>query len=698
MSVPEQVGRYQLQRLLGRGGMAAVYLAIDPRFDREVAVKMLPRDLQQDPTFRNRFEREAKTIASLDHPAIVPVYDYGEEDGQTYLVMRYMAGGSLADHLRGGPMSTADTVAITQRIASALDEAHKKGIVHRDLKPGNILFDQRGDAFLSDFGIVKLAESSTNLTGTGLIGTPAYMSPEQVHGERELDGRSDIYALGLIFYQMLTGELPYKGADTPAKQMMAHVLQPVPRLKQARPDLPDNYDNLVTTATAKKPEERFDTAGTMVQALGSLETDDQIPVLNVGQPDKLNDETAVSPTPLPYLHDTTPLPAPAAAPPASTTPPPTESPKTSRTMLWVGLAIGFVLVFIAGVAAAMFFSGPPPPPPPTPVPAAEIEELEEDEEFEDSENLEVSPANAVADLPPTATLPPTSTPPANNPPPATAQAVEEQQPPAPSEGGPPEGGPPGGTPPEGGPPEGGPLAGGPPDGPPLPSVSTESLGLSAGGEQINAIQLGTGPQEIIIIAGLHAGDSPNTVLMANELLGQFQNGNIPLPPDISLTIIPELNPDSRNTNGLVNANQVDPGRNWDCNWTAETGGTAPFSEPESALLRDWLLERNPQAVIIWDKEPAGGGLIYPGSCDGPSAVSSELAGDYDNGTQFTIAPTDELNNRQATGDMAGWLDQQGIPAITILMPDGSTVFRDENFRAVAELARTRSQLPPPPQP
>ena len=191
---PEKIGRYVIKELLGRGGMATVYLAYDELFEREVAIKLLPREMLHDPQFRVRFDREAKTIAMLEHSAIVPVYDFGEDDGQPFFVMRYMSGGSLSDRIKKGPISLQESAKMMERLSHALDDAHSKGIIHRDLKPGNILFDKRGDAYVSDFGIAKLSDSGSTVTGNTIIGTPAYMSPEQAQGET-IDSRADIYAL-----------------------------------------------------------------------------------------------------------------------------------------------------------------------------------------------------------------------------------------------------------------------------------------------------------------------------------------------------------------------------------------------------------------------------------------------------------------------------------------------------------------------
>jgi len=261
-----QIGRYLLKGELGRGGMATVFLAHDPRMSRDVAVKVLPQQFTHDPQFLGRFEREARVIASLEHPAIVPVYDFGEEGDRPYLVMRYMSGGSLADRIKSGPITLDEASIIITRIALALDEAHGRGMIHRDLKPGNIMFDDRGDAYLSDFGIVKLAESTDTYTGSGIVGTPAYISPEQVHGDQVLDGRSDIYSLGIILFQMLTGRAPYL-ADTPGKMMMAHVMEPVPNILAVKSDLPTGCSTIIVKSMAKERDDRYPTAGQMAADL-----------------------------------------------------------------------------------------------------------------------------------------------------------------------------------------------------------------------------------------------------------------------------------------------------------------------------------------------------------------------------------------------------------------------------------------------
>jgi serine/threonine protein kinase len=263
----QKFGRYEIRGELGRGGMATVYRAYDPLFEREVAIKVLPASFTDDPQFRKRFEREARIVARLEHPAVVPVYDVGEEDGQPFFVMRYMSGGSLADRLKKGPLSLQETLRLLEHLGPALDEAHRKGIVHRDLKPANILFDASGLPYLSDFGIAKIVSGSqqTTLTGDLIVGTPAYISPEQAKGEA-VDGRSDIYSLGAILYRMLSGQPPYQ-ADTPMSLALKHITEPPPDILQVNPSLPPAVAALIRKAMAKAPNERFSTAGELVAAL-----------------------------------------------------------------------------------------------------------------------------------------------------------------------------------------------------------------------------------------------------------------------------------------------------------------------------------------------------------------------------------------------------------------------------------------------
>jgi len=265
---PTKFSRYEIKTELGRGGMATVYRAYDPSFDREVALKVLPREFLHDPQFEGRFKREIKTVAKLEHPAIVPVYDVGEEDGQPFFVMRYMTGGSLSDWIKRGKFSLQDTARIVERLAGALAYTHAKGIVHRDLKPDNILFDNNGNPFISDFGIAKLDEATSTLTGSAVVGTPAYMSPEQAQGEKA-DSRSDIYGLGVIIFQMLVGKQPYS-ADTPMGVVVKQITEPVPEILDFDSTLPPEVDEFIKKALAKDKNDRFNTVIELAKALNMI--------------------------------------------------------------------------------------------------------------------------------------------------------------------------------------------------------------------------------------------------------------------------------------------------------------------------------------------------------------------------------------------------------------------------------------------
>ncbi len=280
--VPEKIDRYQILSELGRGGMSVVYLALDPNTGREVALKIVPQTLLDNAALRGRFEREAQTVARLNHPNIVPVYDYGEYQGQPYLVMRLMRGGTLSQRLAPGPMNITDALPILEKIAAALDSAHKQGIIHRDLKPDNILFDQFGNPYLSDFGIVKLAGSSATLTEGSVIGTPGYISPEQAHGLQEIDGRADLYSLGVIFFEMITGTRPYEG-DTTLQVIVQHIQAPIPSATARNQKLPPATNTLINRALAKQPSQRFQTAVDLVAAIAALQTQKPTPRRRVGR-------------------------------------------------------------------------------------------------------------------------------------------------------------------------------------------------------------------------------------------------------------------------------------------------------------------------------------------------------------------------------------------------------------------------------
>ncbi|MBZ0275487.1 MAG: serine/threonine protein kinase, partial [Anaerolineae bacterium] len=255
------LGKFEILEEIGRGGMATVYRARQLSMNRIVAVKILPHHFLHDPGFFERFEREVDVIAHLEHPHILPIYEYGKAEDVPYIAMRYLAGGSMAQMVRRGVPDLRDLDKPFKQIAEALDHAHRQGIIHRDLKPGNIMLDENGNAYLSDFGIARVLGS--NLTGSAIIGTPAYMSPEQANG-LPLDARSDIYAMGIVLFELVTGHEPYQ-AETPMGLLLKHINEPVPSVRRYRPDVPPGVDLVIQRATAKDPNARYPSAGEMAK-------------------------------------------------------------------------------------------------------------------------------------------------------------------------------------------------------------------------------------------------------------------------------------------------------------------------------------------------------------------------------------------------------------------------------------------------
>lgn len=254
-----QIKHYRILREIGGGGFAKVYLAQDENLKREVAIKVLHANLAEDKEFRRFFEREARVVASLEHLAVVPIYDYGEIEGQLYLVMRYMRGGTLTDRLEKSKraLTLPEVITLLERLAPTLDAMHEKGVIHRDLKPSNILYDEAGSAFIADFGIARVQQATTRLTQTGLsFGTPQYSSPEQVTGEGDLDKRSDIYTLGVIVYELLTGEYPF-WSDTPLGWVYKHLEAPVPKVREINRRLPEGVQGVLEGMMAKARDDRY---------------------------------------------------------------------------------------------------------------------------------------------------------------------------------------------------------------------------------------------------------------------------------------------------------------------------------------------------------------------------------------------------------------------------------------------------------
>ncbi len=265
------LGRYRLLEKAGAGGMSEVWKAEDTTLHRTVAVKVILAPIAEDPTYQERFLREARLVAGLDHPNVLPVYDFGTAavDGSevSYLVMPLVPGGSLKSHITG-PMPFGIAVAWLAAVGAALDHAHARGILHRDVKPANVLVDSQGRPLLADFGLARSSETVSGLTQTGtVLGTPLYMAPEQAQGV-PLDARADQYALGVIAFEVLTGVVPFH-AESPLAVLHQHVVEPPPPASTLVPGFPQTADAVLAKALAKKPDDRYPDCGSFIAALAA---------------------------------------------------------------------------------------------------------------------------------------------------------------------------------------------------------------------------------------------------------------------------------------------------------------------------------------------------------------------------------------------------------------------------------------------
>jgi tRNA A-37 threonylcarbamoyl transferase component Bud32 len=319
--IGQTLGQYEIIKMVGQGGMATVFQARQPGLNRDVALKVLPPNVADQPGFTERFVREAQAIGNLHHPNILPVYDTGRDKGYAYIVMRYIPNATtLADAMKN-PLSPRQITRLTGQIASALDLAHHAGMVHRDVKPGNILMD--GDwALLSDFGLAKMVESSVNLTGSGVgLGTPAYMSPEQAKAEK-VDHHTDQYALAVIVYEMLTGQVPHQ-AETPLGTVVKRLSQPITPPRQLNPAIPSGVEAVLLKALSPQPQDRYYSAGQFARVL----------------------EAAFAASPKSFSRAATPLPA---ALPSEATAAPASGGLSTAEWLVIGVLGLFSLLGISG--------------------------------------------------------------------------------------------------------------------------------------------------------------------------------------------------------------------------------------------------------------------------------------------------------------------------------------------------------------
>jgi eukaryotic-like serine/threonine-protein kinase len=348
--------RYELGDAIGHGGMADVYLGHDRLLDRAIAVKVLAAAFASDPTNVERFRREAQSAAALNHPHIVAVYDWGEEDGTSYIVMEYVPGQTLRDIIESfAPLAPMEAARLTAEIADALSFAHAHGVVHRDVKPGNVLVTPRGEVKVTDFGIAR-ADSGEPLTKTGaVLGTATYFSPEQAQGFA-LDGRSDVYALGVVLYEMLTGTAPFTAAS-PVSVAYKHVRETPAPPSSVEPDVPGAMDRIVLTAMAKDVDERYQSAQDLRGDLLRFERGRPL----VGAP-----MTAIA-APVASTLVAAPVVAPAPPPPA---PPPVPTPRKGRwgPIVAVGMAMALLIALIVVLLVQSDIGGGDSPPPSLDVP------------------------------------------------------------------------------------------------------------------------------------------------------------------------------------------------------------------------------------------------------------------------------------------------------------------------------------------
>jgi serine/threonine protein kinase len=365
-------GKYKIERMVGKGGMGAVFLAHDLTLEREVAIKVLPPDISMDEHIVKRFQQEAKTAAKLDHTNIIPIYRVESDGGLNYFVMKYIEGTSLEDVLDQKQPLTIDYVQrVLWEAACALGHAHQRGVVHRDVKPANIMFDHDGRVMLTDFGISKALQAASGFTGTGMIiGTPHYMAPEQAKGGT-VDGRADQYSLGVVAYRMITGELPYTG-DSVHTILYKHIFEEIPRVSGKRIGTPEFMTGAVSRALSKEPEQRFPT---MEEFATAVWPEQPVAVPKKGAASKSQQRRPPPPR-------TAPADAPTEVTTAPTTPIPRAGlkiPAEKKKRSSVGMVVGAVVLVAAGVggyfALGKKADAPPVAPPqaslpPAPPPAA----------------------------------------------------------------------------------------------------------------------------------------------------------------------------------------------------------------------------------------------------------------------------------------------------------------------------------------
>jgi serine/threonine-protein kinase len=619
--------RYIITNRLGQGGMGAVYAAIDARITgKRWAVKEMSDAAITSPLEKERaitgFRREAEMLARLSHPNLPAVTDFFSEGGKQYLVMELVQGQTLAEMMAGRdtPFSEDQVLTWVEQLCAVLDFLHHQQppIVFRDLKPANIMREDTGLIKLIDFGIARFFKPG-RVQDTQLMGTPGYAAPEQ-YGHGQTDARSDIYSLGMTMHHLLTRHDPGLTPFNP------------PPARQLNPAVSANTERVIQQAVRQLPEERFRSIAAMRQALFHPPVVDAAP-------------TVLEPA----------LPEAAPVPPVQ--PAPTQ-PARSGLPAWIWAAgglllIGICLVLVVGIAGMLAannggLAGLLPglvadrtPTATTPA-VAGITEIATRPATETPAGDEPTSPEPAADTP-------TPEPGTDTPGPAvtdTAPAPTRTPAPAP---------------------------------PPQELPETELvIGASAGGEELLAYQIGNGRRDFVVVGGLHAGFAPSSVTFVERFREYVQDNPDRLPASVTLYLLPNVNPDSPydpgEKPGRLNANGVDLNRNWGCNWS-ETGtwrsepidgGPAPFSEPETQALRDFLTALRPEVVLFYEAF-ARDGIVAAGNCNGNSSGSGPLAEIYAENSGYLV------DTFTLTGDSSDWLVSQDIPSISILLKDYVTV-------------------------
>lgn len=277
-NIGENVGQYRIIEQLGQGGMATVYKAYHASLDRYVALKVLHPAFNEDQTFISRFQREARVVAKLEHPNIVPIYDYSEHEKRPYLVMKYIEGDTLKARLTQGPLTSEEIEQVVNSVGAALEYAHRQGILHRDIKPSNVMIAADGMMYLADFGLARIAQAGeSTMSSDSIMGTPQYISPEQAMGKKDLDAGTDIYSFGVMLYELVVGQVPFS-ADTPFSVIHDHIYTPLPMPKKVNPNVPDTVQRVLLKALAKDRLDRYATVEELMDAFKQAWTEAGVPM------------------------------------------------------------------------------------------------------------------------------------------------------------------------------------------------------------------------------------------------------------------------------------------------------------------------------------------------------------------------------------------------------------------------------------